>query len=188
MRTVNTTIQRPLRRLGRLCALILLTSLAAGCSNDQGLEDLEQFINQARMKKGSVAPLPVFKELKTFTYHAEKERDPFRNWQVEDVADLDAPVNQNGLRPDAKRPREQLEQFPLDALKLRGTLTFDDTRWALIEAPDSIVYKVRRGNYLGKNYGKITDIGINKLMLTEIVSDGLGGWQNREAILSVDDE
>jgi len=185
---MSRTITDNIPRLGKACALFFLATLLTGCGNELGLDDLEQFINEARMKKGSVSPLPVFKELETFTYNATDERDPFRNWQVEDVADLDAPVSQNGLRPDARRRREQLEQFPLDALKLRGTLSFDDTRWALVEAPDRIVYKVRSGSYLGKNYGKITNIGVNKLMLNEIVSDGLGGWQNREATLSVDDE
>ncbi len=185
---MSRTIIDSIPRLGKVCALVFFATLLNGCGNELGLEDLEQFINKARMKKGTVSPLPVFKKLETFTYSAAEERDPFRNWQIEDVADLDAPVSQNGLRPDARRPREQLEQFPLDALKLRGTLSFNDTRWALIEAPDRIVYKVRSGNYLGKNYGKITDIGVNTLMLNEIVSDGLGGWQNREATLSVDDE
>lgn len=169
--------------------VIAMLGLALGaCTQENGLEDLEQFINKTRMEKGQVEPLPQFKHHETFSYAAGEERDPFRNWQTDALAELDREQDNNGPRPDARRPREVLEEFPLDALKLRGTLRMAGTPWALIEAPDGIVYKVRPGNHMGKNFGEIKRIDENTVVLNEIVSNGLGGWRNRETTLSVGDE
>ena len=81
------------------------------------------------------------------------------------------------------RRREALEAFPLDALKMVGTLAQKDGVWAIIKAPDGLVYRVTRNNYLGQNYGRITKISEDKVELVEIVPDGLGGWQERRASL-----
>jgi len=165
----------------RLLPLIFVAALS-GCSQ-KGLEDLEQFINQARMEKGQVAPLPKFKPVESFLYTAYQSRDPFRNWQVDPI-DIAKNNAANGLQPDTKRPREKLESFPLDSLHLRGTLKIGKTRWALIGSPDNIVYKVKTGNHLGRNFGKIDSIKEDTIELTEIVSDGLGGWQKRKATIT----
>lgn len=167
---------------GRLLLLLMIVSLA-GCGQS-GLEDLEQFINKARMEKGEVAPLPKFKPVETFVYRAFDARDPFRNWQVEPLGDITKNGSGNGLQPDTQRPREKLEKFPLDSLHLRGTLKIGEIRWALIASPDNIVYRVKTGNHLGRNYGKIDSIKEDTILLTEIVSDGLGGWQERKSSLT----
>ncbi|MBI1194245.1 MAG: pilus assembly protein PilP [Gammaproteobacteria bacterium] len=166
----------------RLLPLFAVAALS-GCSQS-GLEDLEQFINQARMEKGSVTPLPKFKPAETFIYTAYDSRDPFRNWQLESLEDLAKNGSGHGLQPDTKRPREKLENFPLDSLHLRGTLEIGEVRWALIGSPDNIVYKVKTGNHLGRNFGRIDSIKEDTIHLTEIVSDGLGGWQERKSTLT----
>ena len=172
----------------RLLAPFVCALLLSACGNEQGLEDLEQFINKARMERGKVEPLPRFQSRETFVYAANELRDPFRNWQVDNLAELDNAEDKTGLRPDINRPRETLESFPLDALRLRGTLRLADTPWALVEAPDGIVYKVRPGNHMGKNFGEIKRIEENSVVLAEIVSNGLGGWRKRETTLSIADE
>ncbi len=184
MRIAPFRISQPIRLLvPAVCALLL-----GGCGDERGLEDLEKFINKARMERGRVEPLPRFKLRETFRYAAAGERDPFRNWQVDSLAALADNRDKTGLRPDIDRPRETLESFPLDALRLRGTLRLADTPWALVEAPDGIVYKVRPGNHMGKNFGEIRRIEENSVVLAEIVSDGLGGWRKRETTLSIADE
>ncbi len=170
----------------RLLPLFTIVALA-GCSQS-GLEDLEQFINQARMEKGTVAPLPKFKPVETFVYSAFDARDPFRNWQIEPLDDVAKNGSNNGLQPDTKRPREKLEKFPLDSLHLRGTLTIGKVRWALIGSPDNIVFRVKTGNHMGRNFGKIDSITEDTILLTEIVSDGLGGWQKRKSTLTSSSE
>ena len=182
-RTLFNTIgsRSTLSVCGRILPLLVVVAMS-GCSQG-GLEDLEQFINRARMEKGKVAPLPKFKPVETFVYTAYDARDPFQNWQLEP---LDVTKNSpgSGLQPDTKRPRERLEQFPLDSLRLHGTLVIGKVRWALIGSPDNIVYSVRVGNHVGRNFGRIDSIREDTLDLTEIVSDGLGGWQKRKATLS----
>ncbi len=172
----------------RLALPVLLTLLLAACGDERGLEDLEQFINKARMEKGQVEPLPRFRSTETFQYAAGDERDPFRNWQIDSLAALDRQDDRSGLRPDVRRPRETLEEFPLDALRLRGTLRLAGTPWALVEAPDGTVHKVRPGNHMGKNFGEIKRIEENSVVLAEIVSNGLGGWRERETTLSIADD
>lgn len=175
-------VDSPTWALRRLLPLVAVAALS-GCGQS-GLEDLEQFINQARMEKGSVTPLPKFKPAETFIYSAYDSRDPFRNWQLDSLEDLTANGARNGLQPDTKRPREKLENFPLDSLHLRGTLEIGKVKWALIGSPDNIVYKVKAGNHLGRNFGRIDSIKEDTVYLTEIVSDGLGGWQERKSTLT----
>ena len=71
---------------------------------------------------------------------------------------------------------------------MMGTLEFKKSSWGLVKAPDGIVYRVKPGNYLGQNYGRILDVQEKKIVLTEIVPDGLGGWEERQAALAVNEE
>jgi type IV pilus assembly protein PilP len=57
--------------------------------------------------------------------------------------------------------------------------------WALILAPDNVVHRVQKNNYLGNNHGKIINISEQRVDLKEIVADGPGRWQERDAFLSL---
>jgi len=85
------------------------------------------------------------------------------------------------VRPDLNRPREPLEEYPLDSLRMVGILELKGTRWALIKTPDETIHRVRVGNYMGQNHGRITRITETQVDLIEIVPDGLGGWMERKA-------
>jgi len=92
-----------------------------------------------------------------------------------------------GLRPDSKRNREFLEQFSLDTLKMVGTLHLGNTTYGLVQSKDKLVHRVVVGNYIGQADGRITDITASKIVLTEIVPDGLGGYIERPAALGLTD-
>ena len=79
---------------------------------------------------------------------------------------------------------EALEAFPLDALRLVGTISSAGVTYALIQAPDGVVYRVTHGAHLGQNYGEIDGISENGVLLTEIVPDGLGGYIRRPATIA----
>jgi type IV pilus assembly protein PilP len=66
-----------------------------------------------------------------------------------------------------------------------GTLEKDAQNWGLVTAPDGAVHRIQPGNYVGKNYGKITLVAEDRIELVEIVPDGLGGWQERGARLDL---
>ncbi len=165
--------------------MLLVLSLA-GCSKD-GVDDLEQFVNEARMKKGTVEPLPEFKPAETYVYNVSQMKDPFETWKSEVKANQAVNRMISGIRPNVNRRKEVLENYPLDTLRLIGSVEYSNERWGLVKAPDGIIYRVKPNNYLGQNYGKITRVTENKLVLTEIVPDGLGGWEKRETTLSVNE-
>ena len=85
----------------------------------------------------------------------------------------------SGLHPDFNRNREYLEQFPLDGLKMVGTLTLNGAMFALVRDGDNVLHRVTVGNYMGQNYGKIISITDSDIKLREMVPDGQGGWSER---------
>ena len=93
----------------------------------------------------------------------------------------------SGLRPNFDRRRESLEAFPLDSLRMVGTLERSENHFALIQDATGLIHRVQSGNYIGQNYGKITGIAEDKIEVLEIVPDGLGGWMDRDAALDLSD-
>jgi type IV pilus assembly protein PilP len=173
-------LQHTLARTGpaRACVVAFAAVIAmalAGCSSADS--DLHQFIQQTEAQPGGhVDPLPEVKPYETFVYDDQNLRSPFVPSQA---------TGFNTVRRDTKRPREFLEQFSLDTLKMVGSLRIGGTTYALVETKDGIVHRVTVGNYLGQNDGVITDISPSKIDLTEIVPDGLGGYMKRPAALGL---
>ncbi len=171
----GVTARGPLRAV----ALALAALVLGGCAGD--LSDLEAWVQEVRARqKGRIEPLPEVKPYETFAYAAQDLRDPFTPPSEEAVL----PVLAGGgskVRPDLNRPREPLESYPLDSLRMVGVLELKGTRWALIKTPDDTIHRVRVGNYMGQNHGRITRITETEVDLIEIVPDGLGGWMERKA-------
>jgi type IV pilus assembly protein PilP len=163
------------RTLIGLAALgLLAASLLAGCDSRDA--DLNRFIQQVKAEPGGrVEPLPEIKPYQAFTYADQNLRSPF-------VPALNVT---NGVRPDRNRPREYLEQFSLDTLKMVGTLKMDGRHYGLVLSADGRVHRVVVGNHMGQNDGTITQITPSKISLTEIVPDGLGGYIERPAALAL---
>jgi type IV pilus assembly protein PilP len=154
-------------------ALVALPSLAllTACSSPD--DELQNFISATKREAGGrVEPLPEVKPYQTFTYSASNLRSPFVP---------SAPSN--ALRPDPKRNREFLEQFPLDTLKMVGTLRLADQSYGLVQTKDGLVNRVVPGNYIGQNDGRIVAITPSKIVIREIVPDGTGGYIERPAAL-----
>lgn len=170
-------------KMTKLALLGLAALLITSCGSQEHA-DLQEYVEQVKTrKKGSIPPLPEIKPYETFTYVPDDLRDPFAPVIQEEVM-REGPVDPQ-LRPDTNRKREALEQFSLDSLEFVGHLEKDGVLWALIAAPDKSVYRVREGNYLGQNYGEIQEISETQILLKEIVSDGSGGWIEREASLAL---
>jgi type IV pilus assembly protein PilP len=87
-----------------------------------------------------------------------------------------------------KRVREPLEADPLENLKMVGTLSQQKQVFALIKTPDSNLFRVKQGNYLGQNFGLITEITEGSVKLKEIVQDSAGDWTERVSTLQLQDE
>ena len=90
-----------------------------------------------------------------------------------------------GPRPDPNRRREELEQFPLDTLRMVGVLEQYNETWGLVQSKEKTIYRVQPDNYMGQNHGKITRINEESIELTELIPDGIGGYIERQAKLDL---
>lgn len=178
-----------LRIIITLSAALMLSA----CSNS-GVNDLQSFIAEVKAgNPGQVEPLPELKPFEKYSYTAflDELKDPFITWETinpkADRAKI-AKGSYGDIFPDGERSRETLESYPLETLTMMGTLEYENVNWGLIKAPDGIVYRVKGGSYIGQNHGKISKVDSSNIVLVEIVSDGLGGWKNRPAELSLNDE
>ena len=174
MKTLHT-----LRRRALLCALFSVLGLV-GCGDR--LSDLQQYANEVKARKGGhIEPIPQIKPFETYVYADQNITSPFLPQFQSNLANASVPkgTSLNGLHPDTTRNREYLEQFPLDGLKMVGTLNVDSTLFALVKDSNNIVTRVVVGNYMGQNYGKIVSITESDIKLREIVPDGQGGWTER---------
>lgn len=178
-------LHNTMAQLWRFSVTALLLSLLVACS-DQNLGDLQNYVSDIKARKGRIEPLPVFEPIPQFVYRSDDLKDPFATWKAE-VAPV-AKNNSSGLFPDAQREREELEAFPLDTLRMMGILEMKGVRWGLVKDSDGIVHRVKSGNYIGQNFGKIKTIGPDSIGVIEIVPNGLGGWERREASLTLNME
>jgi type IV pilus assembly protein PilP len=156
----------------------LMVLSLSGCSS--GMDELQQQVAEIKNRPGErIEPLPEIKPYEAFTYNASSMRSPFvpsapaRN----DVA--------NGVRPDVKRPREFLEQFSLDTMRMVGTLQLQGRNYGLVQGKDGLVHRVLPGNFMGQNDGRIVGITSTRISIIEIVPDGLGGYIERPAALAL---
>jgi type IV pilus assembly protein PilP len=157
-------------------ALTLL--LLGGCSND--MDALQRQVGEIKSRPGErIEPLPEIKPYEAFTYNAGNLRSPF-------VASAPARNDMaSGVRPDVKRAREFLEQFPIDAMRMVGTLQLQGKNYGLVQGKDGLVHRVLPGNFMGQNDGRIVGITSTKISIIEIVPDGLGGYIERPAALAL---
>lgn len=167
----------------RACiTLVLASSLLHGCGSD-GLDDLREFVKNAHAdRKPKIEPLPEIKPYEAFTYTAADLSNPFSvaNLKPQSIQGL-----AGGPRPDMNRRKEPLEDYPLDGLKMVGTLSRGKQSWGIIQTTDGAVYRVQKGNYLGQNFGRITRVTDEKIDLVELIQGALGEWVEREASLAI---
>ena len=171
--------------LTRLLMILAVAGFTLGaCGSD--MDDLDQYINSVKAKPGGrIDPLPEITPYEVFTYLADAEglRSPF----VPDSPQAAAGIAAGGTRPDPERSREFLEQFPLDTLRMVGTLQLGETQFGLVQTSDGLIHRVIPGNYMGQNDGRIVVVSESEIELVEIISDGIGGYLEREAAVGLAD-
>jgi len=164
-----------------LVALLALGLSACGADMDE----LNAYIDATKAKPGGrIEPLPEITPYEMFAYVADEQgiRSPF----VPDTPQSSGSAG-GGTRPDPDRIREFLEDFPLDSLRMVGTLNISETLYGLVQTSDGLIHRVVPGNYLGQNDGRITDISESEITLVEIISDGIGGYIERDAAVGLSD-
>lgn len=161
-------------------ACLAAGAVLSGCG--RGMADLEQYVAEVKSRKTrQIEPIPQIKQYEGFTYVEADRRNPFV--RAEPQKDPNAPGS--NIRPDPNRNPEPLEEFPLDGLRMLGTINKEKTVFALVKAPDNVVHRVTVGNHMGQNYGKIRAISESDIDLVEIIPDGFGGFMERPANLAL---
>jgi type IV pilus assembly protein PilP len=154
----------------------------AGCGNGD-MADLRQFVaDSGKGLRGKIEPLPEVKPYDPFVYNAFDLPDPFKPRKLQPAK------GGGGIQPDLNRRREPLEAYALENLKMVGTLEQGKLTYALIKAPDNTLHRVKIGNYMGQNFGIITDIKETEVKLTEIVQDSAGEWVEKAASILLAEE
>ncbi|EGV52888.1 pilus assembly protein PilP [Candidatus Endoriftia persephone] len=157
--------------------------MMAGCTESR-VDDLERFVADTKSATPPrIDPLPEVQQIDTFLYESGGRRDPFSS-EVQQT-EIDRVTVDDGVSPNFNRRKEELEHFPLDSIRMVGTLEQDGTTWGLVQTPEGTIHRVRAGNYMGRNHGRVTVISEEKIDLTEIVQDGLGGYRERLASLAL---
>ena len=166
----------------RLLLPTALVLVLGGCSSE--IDELKAFVRDS--EKGlprRIDPLPAVKPFEPFAYEGFDLPDPFKPRK------LAAPKEGagGGLAPDLNRRKEPLEAFPLEQLKMVGTLSQGKDTYAIVRA-DKTLYRVKKGNYMGQNFGLITDVTEGEIKLKEIVQDSAGDWAERQSVLPLLEE
>lgn len=165
---------------------LLLSSLTlTGCVDwVEDKQDLVQFVNNAKATpSGKIEPLPEFKPYHSFVYEGASMREPFVELvpftEPEEVDEQIAGAG--GLQPDQQRQKDYLESFAVDDLEMVGSIfkQDDSTLWALIKDSNSEVHRVGKGAYMGLDFGQVVEVDEEKVVLSEIVTNGRGGWMKR---------
>lgn len=165
-----------LRRAG--VGILFAATLLTGCGGGQS--DLMQYIDKVKARPGGrIEALPQVKPYETFSYAADALRSPFVPDQPQGRAGAMGP------RPDSARPKEYLEQFPLDTLSMAGTLSQGSANYGLVQTRDGLLHKVLPGNYIGQYDGRVVAVSQAEIRVEELVPDGMGGFYTRSASIAL---
>jgi type IV pilus assembly protein PilP len=165
-----------------IAAAIIAATLSACGGADN---DLRAYIDTVKARPGGrIEPLPPVEPAPIYTYEPGARRSPF----TPDAPQRRVSNDPNAVQgPDQNRPREFLEQFSLDTLRMVGTLARANASYGLVQTRDGLVHRVTVGNHMGQNYGRIIAISDSEIQLVEIISDGLGGYLERPAAIGLSD-
>jgi type IV pilus assembly protein PilP len=151
-------------------------TLLAGCT--KGDSELREWVAREKAQPGApIAPLPVLKTFETFEYSDQSMRDPFS-------PSLDELPVGSGPQPD-KHPKEPLEAYALDSLRMVGSMGAGAALEGLIKDTEGTIHRVHGGNYMGQNNGKIVAIAETHIDLVELIPNGTGGWMERHATIAL---
>ena len=160
-----------------------LVLVLAGCGVSNDFSDLQNYMDEVRARpKGSIEPLPKFQPYEAFTYSAAAMRSPFQP-----PVKIDLARQQKGskdIKPDEARVKQFLEGFNIETFEMVGTLSNEGGMFALVRGAGG-VHRIRVGDYLGRNNGRIVAINENAIEVVEVVPDGEGGWLERPRSLAL---
>lgn len=175
-----------MKKFQKVSSVIVVLTLQA-CQAGGGMGDLKDFVdNTYKDNKPEIEQLPEIQPYQGFEYKDKGLVDPFDFGNIIDSKSKNESLL--GLNPDSNRRKEPLEQYPLDALKMVGTLSQGSTPWVIVQTTEGTAHRATIGNYMGQNDGKITKIALDEqtVLLSELVLDPAGRWINKEVEITID--
>ncbi len=164
-------------------ALMAVMALLAGCGGEQ--EELTQWMEQQRREvKPNVTPLTPPKKFTPQPYTSLSGVEPFSAQKLTVALKQEARQPNSLLAAEINRRKEPLEAYPLDSMRMVGSVQRNGRPYALLRV-DNLLYQVKSGDYIGQNYGKITSISETEVALREIVQDAAGEWIERASALQL---
>ena len=167
-------------------ALAAACVLLAACAGEEQSELRQELTQLTKDLRGKVDPLPQVKSYEPVPYKGESMIDPFVPGRivVAQVTGGGGAGGGGGIQPDLNRPKEPLEAFPLESIQMVGTLSQNQETYALVKAGVNL-FRVRKGNYMGQNFGVITGIDESQISLKELIQEGSGEWVERSSSLQL---
>ena len=164
--------------------LVLSTLLVSGCG-DSDVKEVNAWMDQVKQEtKVHVAPISEPKTFIPFAYTAKDEVDPYNANKLLGELARAAEKADSPFKPDAKRPKEFLESFPLDTMRMVGTMQKAGTSYGLLQI-DRSMYQVKPGQRLGQNFGVVTAVTETTISIKETVQDAGGEWVQRTSLLEL---
>ncbi|NUU36735.1 pilus assembly protein PilP [Pseudomonas sp. C2B4] len=161
----------------RVVFTVVALAVLAGCGGSDDFSDLDAYMNEMRLRApGRIEPTPTFRSYPTFTYNAANLRSPFSQQVRVDLAGQKH--GSRNVKPDPSRVKQYLEGFNIEQFEMVGTISNASGSFALLRGVGG-VHRLKVGDYLGRNDGRIVAINASQVDVIEIVPDGEGAWLER---------
>jgi type IV pilus assembly protein PilP len=169
--------------------------ILSGCASTD-ISDLDQYVQETLARPGGrVEPLPEIRPYEAHAYQSGEldARDPFVLFYAPSeetalIQEKDSGLTEEMEKEIKHRNKEELEQFELDSLRMVGTMDNEDSQWGIIQDPEGDVHRIKVGNYLGRNTGKILNVFEDRIELREIVRNSQGRWEERQAAIALEEQ
>lgn len=166
--------------------LFVLCALLSACSAEDH-EGLKQWMaDNTKDLRGNVAKLPEVLPYQPVPYEVESILDPFKPGKIEPESKYKQASGKGGaFQPDfeARELRNSLlEKYPLESLKMIGYMNVNKRPMAVILV-DEKIKQVKVGDYIGLDFGMVTQISDKEIELRELIQDSAGDWSERKSSL-----
>ena len=168
----------------RIAAAIAGTALLGACGGEEQSELRQELAAMTKDLRGKVDPLPQVKSFEPVPYKGESMVDPFVPGRIVVTQASAGGGGGGGVQPDLNRPKEPLESYPMESIQMVGTLSQNQDMFALVKAGPNL-FRVKKGNYMGQNFGVITSIDDGQISVKEVVQDSGGDWVERSTSLQM---
>ncbi len=170
--------------------LLLATLSLSNCSNGNTIENINAFLarkpnNDVLQLSKKLVPINIVIDAHT---ELKYKRNPFVAF-----VPVNNPSITNNLKllsihhPDINHIKENLENYPLNTLKVIGTLLYQTELWALIKTSDNMIYRVKKNDYIGTNNGKILLVTLKQITIQELFQDQSGAWHPQQTSMTLNE-